>query len=105
MVNLEELREKILDTLIKRGSAVSCVANYVGVPVMDAIMETIAAELNNDKLEYTIVSTGVTDGYGDQLCKKVNKMIKKGWAPHGGVAAPVQQGVGLVQAMVRRKNE
>lgn len=65
-------------------------------------METIAKELNNDKLEYAIVSTGVADGYGDQLCEKVNKMIKKGWAPHGGVAAPVQQGVGLIQAMVRR---
>lgn len=49
MINLEELREKILDTEVKNGTTVSCVANYVGAPVMDAIMETIAKELNYNK--------------------------------------------------------
>lgn len=102
MIDFEELREKISNAEVKNGNIIGCVANYVGTPVMDAIMETIAAELNNDKLEYTIVSTEVADGYGDDLCERVNKMIQDGWIPHGGIATPIKQKVGLVQAMVRR---
>lgn len=49
MINLEELREKILDTEVKNGTTVSCVANYVDMPVMNAIMKAIAKEINYNK--------------------------------------------------------
>lgn len=105
MIDFEELREKISNTEVKNGNIIGCVANYVGTPVMDAIMKTIKSELGNDELEYAIVSTGVADGYGDNLCERVNKMIQDGWIPHGGIATPIKQKVGLIQAMVRRKRK
>lgn len=40
MINIEELREKISNTIVKNGDIIGCVGNYVGTPVLNAIMET-----------------------------------------------------------------